>query len=135
MIAWKKFSSQYSGYDPEECNTKWNSFSSNHSGDTLKMASLVYWAKSDDINKYTQIMRETLAGKLNDTIFSKYACPEAHDKVNKVIYEYYKDQFISVNIQSAYLHLSTEELLNKYFCKLKMELCFLFLTNQIYPKE
>ena len=95
---WEKFSMLSDKYEESVCDKFWNSFRSDHSGDTLKIGSLVFWAKNDNMNKYIEIMRNTLAGKLNDTIFSKYAGPDAHDKINKVIYEFYKDQFISVNI-------------------------------------
>ena len=52
---WKEFSSQASSYNPDECDQKWNSIHSNHSGERLGIGSLMFWAKNDNEELFNMI--------------------------------------------------------------------------------
>ena len=98
---WKKFSSQYSGYDPEECNSKWNSINTNHTGDKLGIGSLKWWAKNDNEKKYEEVLKESLKISIEKSIDKG---PEAHHLIALVIQKYYEDQFICVDINDDWYY-------------------------------
>lgn len=106
LDSWKEFSALSDSYDEEACDRKWKSFNNYYDGQRLGLGSLKHWAKCDDNETYKQTLRESLSEKLNSTIFTKFAGPDAHFKVNEVIYKYFQDQFISVNIDDDWYHFN-----------------------------
>ena len=95
LDAWRDFSSQCSSYSESDCNKKWESINNNHSGASLGIGSLYYWSKNDNNAKYYRLMKESLRGKIEKSINFG---PDAHHLIGLVISGYYKNQFISVDI-------------------------------------
>ena len=103
---WKEFSMLYPSYkdgsSKRDCNVKWNSFNK-IDGPKLGIGSLKWWAKCDNEIMYTEIMKESLKGKINDSI---QAGSEAHFRINEVIHKYYESQFISVDINEDWYYFN-----------------------------
>ena len=103
LDSWKGFSSQASSYDPNECDTKWNSINTTHSGERLGIGSLMFWAKNDNEKMFLKAKNESLSTFIDKSV---RAGPDADYLVAKVIYEYYKDEFISVNVKDEWYHFN-----------------------------
>lgn len=106
LDSWKEFSALSDSYDEDACDRKWTSFNNHYDGQRLGLGSLKHWAKCDNEDAYKQTLRESLSEKLNSTIFTKFAGPDAHFKVNEVIFKYFENQFISVNIDDDWYHFN-----------------------------
>jgi P4 family phage/plasmid primase-like protien len=100
---WKEFSRQSSSYDPHVCDSKWESISSEHSGQRLGIASLFFWAKNDNEKMFLKAKNASLETFVDKSV---RAGPDADYLVAKVIYESYKDEFISVNVKDEWYHFS-----------------------------
>ena len=100
---WKMFSRQASSYDPNECDSKWASINTTHSGERLGIGSLMFWAKNDNEKMYIKAKNESLATFVDKSV---RAGPDADYLVSKVIYESYKDEFISVNVKDEWYNFS-----------------------------
>ena len=100
---WKEFSRQASSYDPHECDSKWESISNEHSGQRLGIGSLMFWAKNDNPNMFMKAKEASLSTYVDKSVRSG---PDADYLVAKVIYEYYKDEFISVNVKDEWYHFN-----------------------------
>ena len=100
---WKEFSRQASSYDPHECDDKWKSISNEHSGQRLGIGSLMFWAKNDNEEMFLKAKNASLETFVDKSV---RAGPDADYLVAKVIYEYYKDEFISVNVKDEWYHFS-----------------------------
>lgn len=98
LEAWDNFSKLADNYKAGECPKKWRSFKRIVNGPKLGKGSLKWWAKNDDPDNYKKILTDSLSEKIDATWKSKFAGPDAHYKVNQVIYSYFEDQFISVNL-------------------------------------
>ena len=103
LDSWKEFSSQASSYDPNECDTKWNSINTTHTGERLGIGSLMFWAKNDNEKMFLKAKNESLSTFIDKSV---RAGPDADYLVAKVIYEYYKDEFISVNVKDEWYHFN-----------------------------
>ena len=103
LDSWKGFSSQAPSYDPNECDTKWNSINTTHSGERLGIGSLMFWAKNDNEKMFLKAKNESLSTFIDKSV---RAGPDADYLVAKVIYEYYKDEFISVNVKDEWYHFN-----------------------------
>lgn len=100
---WKLFSSQCSSYDPIECETKWNSINPNHSGDRFGMGSLMYWAKNDNFEKFKEAKKNSLSALIDESV--KIGAGADH-LIAEIIYQYYKDEFISVNVKDEWFYFN-----------------------------
>jgi len=100
---WKEFSKQCSSYSENECNNKWRSINDTNSGVRLGIGSLMFWAKNDNEQGYYKAKNESLSTYMDR---SARGGAEADYLVAKVIHEYYKDEFISVNIKDEWFHFN-----------------------------
>ena len=96
---WKEFSMKYDSYadgsSKRDCDYKWKSINSNHSGEKLGIGSLKWWAKNDNETKYKKALKNSLKLQIERSIDKG---PEAHHCLALVIEKYYRDQFICVDI-------------------------------------
>ena len=103
FITWMKFSSQSSTFnfnDISEYYDMWKSFETRNS-DKLTSRSIMFWAKTDNFNKYQEIREETISYYIDltlESIMSKDKIGE-FDLAN-VLYQLYKDQFVCVSIKN-----------------------------------
>jgi len=100
---WKEFSRQSASYDPHVCDDKWESINNDHGGERLGIASLMFWAKNDNPNMFIKAKNESLTTFVDKSVRSG---ADADYLVAKVIYEYYKDEFISVNVKDEWYHFN-----------------------------
>ena len=100
---WKEFSRQCSSYDEQQCDYKWQSINSSHSGVRLGIGSLMFWAKDDDEKKYIEAKNASLATYIDKSV---RAGADADYLVAKVIHKYYEDEFISVNVKDEWYHFN-----------------------------
>ena len=100
---WKGFSSQASSYDSDECDTKWNSINSNHNGERLGIGSLIFWARNDNEKEFIKAKINSLKTFVHRSVSNG---ADADYLVAKVIYEKYKDEFISVNVKDEWFHFN-----------------------------
>ena len=100
---WKEFSKQCSSYSEQECNKKWQSINNSNSGVRLGIGSLMFWAKNDNEPKYYKAKNDSLSSYIHKSVSNG---AEADYLVSKVIYEYYKDEFISVNVKDEWFHFN-----------------------------
>ena len=100
---WKEFSKQSSSYNSNECDTKWMSINSSHSGVRLGIGSLMFWAKDDDEVGYIKAKNASLATYIDKSVRSG---ADADYLVAKVIHKYYEDEFISVNVKDEWFHFN-----------------------------
>ena len=103
LEAWKEFSRQASSYDPHICNDKWESINNDHGGERLGIASLMFWAKNDNPNMFIKAKEASLSTFIHNSVRNG---ADADYLVGKVIYEYYKDEFISVNVKDEWYHFN-----------------------------
>lgn len=100
---WKEFSRQVSSYDPNVCDDKWESINNDHGGERLGIASLMFWAKNDNPNMFIKAKEASLSTFIHNSVRNG---ADADYLVGKVIYEYYKDEFISVNVKDEWYHFN-----------------------------
>lgn len=100
---WKEFSRQASSYDPHVCNDKWESINNDHGGERLGIGSLMFWAKNDNEKMYLKAKGASLSTFIHNSARNG---ADADYLVGKVIYEYYKDEFISVNVKDEWYHFN-----------------------------
>ena len=100
---WKEFSRQASSYDPHVCDSKWEGISTEHSGQRLGIGSLMFWAKNDNEKMFLKAKGASLKIFVHESVRNG---ADADYLVAKVIYEYYKDEFISVNVKDEWYHFS-----------------------------
>ena len=103
LDSWKLFSSQAYSYNPNECDSKWNSINNSHSGERLGIGSLMFWAKNDNEKVFIKAKEESLSTFIHKSVTNG---ADADYLVSKVIYEYYKDEFISVNVKDEWFHFN-----------------------------
>ena len=103
LDSWKEFSSQASSYNPNECDTKWQSINNTHSGERVGKGSLHFWAKNDNEKMYIKAKEASLSTFIHKSVTNG---ADADYLVSKVIYEYYKDEFISVNVKDEWFHFN-----------------------------
>ena len=100
---WKLFSQQSSSYDDEECDRKWSSINSSHSGVRLGIGSLMFWAKDDNLFEFTKAKNASLATYIDKSV---RAGADADYLVALVIHKYYEKEFISVNVKDEWFHFN-----------------------------
>jgi len=104
---WKMFSNKYISYkdgsSKRNCDSKWESINNTHSGERLGIGSLMFWAKNDNEKMYLKAKNESLATFVDKSV---RAGPDADYLVAKLVYESYKDEFISVNVKDEWYHFS-----------------------------
>ena len=103
LDSWKEFSSQASSYNANECDTKWQSINNTHSGERVGKGSLHFWAKNDNEKMYIKAKEASLISFIHKSVTNG---ADADYLVSKVIYEYYKDEFISVNVKDEWFHFN-----------------------------
>jgi P4 family phage/plasmid primase-like protien len=99
--AWILFSKKWSLYhDDTECKKKWEEFTQSDCDNPLTISSLKYWARTDDFDKYKEVVRESLGDIMWTTTQGKKDQPTGpHADVANVIFHYYKDEFVCGNIR------------------------------------
>jgi P4 family phage/plasmid primase-like protien len=85
---WHEFSAKGSGYKPNECENKWNSFHFRIDGARLGIGSLRHWSATDDFEKF-----KTIEEKNIDTLLEHSAETGTENDVAQVIYAKYRDEF------------------------------------------
>ena len=95
LPAWIAFSKKWPLYnDSSECEKQWEWFDKNNNKQ-YTIASLHYWAKQDDYDKYEEIIRDSLSSLVHSSVGSE----GSHADVANVIYHYFKDCFVCSNIK------------------------------------
>ena len=100
---WKEFSRQAASYDPNVCDSKWQSINNDHGGERLGIGSLMFWAKNDNEKMYLKAKEASLSTFIHNSARNG---ADADYLVGKVIYEYYKDEFISVNVKDEWYYFN-----------------------------
>lgn len=100
---WKEFSSQSDSYNSGECDLKWNSINTTHSGTRLGIGSLMFWAKNDNEEEFIKAKNDSLKTYIHKSVRSG---ADADYLVSKVIHKYYEDEFISVNVKDEWFHFN-----------------------------
>ena len=103
---WQEFSMKYPSYadgtSKRDCKYKWKSFD-NYEGAKRGIASLKREAELDNSFMYKKVMNESLKTHVEKSVRSG---PDADYLVAKVVYERYKDEFISVNVKDEWFHFN-----------------------------
>ncbi|MBD23925.1 MAG: hypothetical protein CMG46_02825 [Candidatus Marinimicrobia bacterium] len=98
LPSWIAFSKKWSMYnDDSECNRQWEWFQRNNNRQ-ITIASLHFWAKQDDPEKYKEILRDSLE-KLVETSIKGDKSTGPHADVANVIYHYFNNCFVCANIK------------------------------------
>jgi len=103
FLTWIKFSSQSNTFnfnDIPEFYNMWKSFEVRNS-DKLTSRSIMFWAKTDNFDKYQEIRQETISYFIDltlESIVSKDKIGE-FDLAN-VLFQLYKDQFVCVSVKN-----------------------------------
>ena len=103
---WIQFSKKSESFKDGVCEGKWKTFNNSSNIAKLGKGSLKWWAKHDNEQKYKNVLKDSLNEKIDRTWKSKYAGPDSHYIVNEVIYTYFEDQFISVNISDDWYYFN-----------------------------
>lgn len=106
LETWQEFSMKYPSYadgtSKRDCKYKWKSFD-NYEGAKRGIASLKREAEMDNPTMYRKVMNESLKTHVEKSVRSG---PDADYLVAKVVYERYKDEFISVNVKDEWFHFN-----------------------------
>jgi len=106
LDTWKEFSMKYPSYadgtSKRDCSYKWKSFD-NYDGPKRGIRSLKIEAELDNPVLYEKIINDSLSTYMYNSAGSG---PNADYLVAKVVYERYKDEFISVNVKDEWFHFS-----------------------------
>ena len=106
LDTWQEFSMKYPSYadgsSKRDCKYKWKSFD-NYEGAKRGIASLKREAELDNLKMYEKVMNESLFTFVDKSVRGG---PNADYLVAKVVYERYKDEFISVNVKDEWFHFN-----------------------------
>ena len=106
LETWQEFSMKYPSYadgtSKRDCKYKWKSFD-NYEGAKRGIASLKREAEMDNPTMYRKVMNESLKTHVEKSVRSG---PDADYLVAKVVYERYKDEFISVNVKDEWFNFN-----------------------------
>lgn len=95
LPAWIAFSKKWAMFNNSaECEKQWLWFHKNNNHN-FTIGSLHYWAKTDDYDKWKNILRDSLSGLIHSSVSSS----GSHADVANVIYHYFKDCFVCANIK------------------------------------
>jgi P4 family phage/plasmid primase-like protien len=86
-----KFSKQSKKYEPGCCERIWKSSNINDSSYTLP--SLIFWAKQDDPDRFTELFKI----RMNELFAKAMSC--SHDDIANVLHEMYRNDFRCVDIK------------------------------------
>ena len=100
---WKLFSSKCSLYDPVECENKWESINDSYTGERLGMGSLMFWAKNDNETMFKKAKADSLSSLIDESV--KIGAGADHLIAN-IVYKYYEDEFISVNVKDDWYYFN-----------------------------
>ena len=103
FLTWLKFSTQSTSFkfcDVPELYNMWKNFDVKNN-DGLTNRSIMFWAKTDNINEYKKIRNETISYYIEETLKTMIM----KDKVAEfdlavVLYQLFKDQFVCVSIKN-----------------------------------
>jgi P4 family phage/plasmid primase-like protien len=97
FILWLAFSTQWSKFrvaDIRDCYDRWQGFNMNDPKG-LTRRSIMHWVKMDNYEKYADIRKNSVEFHINESLLY----PKCGDvDVAKILYEFYKDQFVCVSI-------------------------------------
>ena len=99
LDAWKLFSQQDDSYNPEECERKWISFNRIQDGQSLGMGSLIFWARTDNKDKYEEILKTEFEPHINQAIRKGAA---ADYLVALVVHKWFEKEFICVDVDNEW---------------------------------
>jgi len=100
---WKLFSSKCPLYDPVECENKWESINDSYTGERLGMGSLMFWAKNDNETMFKKAKADSLSSLIDESV--KIGAGADHLIAN-IVYKYYEDEFISVNVKDDWYYFN-----------------------------
>ena len=100
---WKLFSSKCPLYDPIECDKKWESINDSYNGERLGMGSLMFWAKNDNETMFKKAKADSLSSLIDESV--KIGAGADHLIAN-IVYKYYEDEFISVNVKDDWYYFN-----------------------------
>mgnify|MGYP001216901685 FL=1 len=100
---WKLFSSKCHLYDPVECDKKWESINDSYTGERLGMGSLMFWAKNDNETMFKKAKADSLSSLIDESV--KIGAGADHLIAN-IVYKYYEDEFISVNVKDEWYYFN-----------------------------
>lgn len=100
---WKLFSSKCHLYDPVECENKWESINDSYTGETYGMGSLMFWAKNDNEKMFKKAKADSLSSLIDESV--KIGAGADHLIAN-IVYKYYEDEFISVNVKDDWYYFN-----------------------------
>jgi P4 family phage/plasmid primase-like protien len=96
LDTWVEFSKIGSSYVEGECQKLWNKMRKDHMG----IGTLKWWAKQDNVNKYEDIINDSVAPLIDIAVRSD----GAHYDIAKVVQAIYKDEVKTVNKTMWYLY-------------------------------
>ena len=109
LQTWIAFSKKWSMYnDATECNKQWEWFQRNNNKQ-ITIASLHFWARQDDPDKYEEIKKESLENLVVLSIKGDKATGP-HADVANVIFHYFKDRFVCANIKDNLWYYFNEDI-------------------------
>ena len=94
--------------DATECNKQWEWFQRNNNKQ-ITIASLHFWARQDDPDKYEEIKKESLENLVVLSIKGDKATGP-HADVANVIFHYFKDRFVCANIKDNLWYYFNEDI-------------------------
>ena len=100
-----KYNSYANGSSKRDCDYKWKSFD-NYEGPKRGIASLKKEAELDNPELYKKVIKESLFTFIEKSVRSG---ADADYLVAKVVYERYKDEFISVNVKDEWFHFNKHQ--------------------------
>ena len=89
LNAWVEFSKISTTYIEGECQTLWDKMRKDHMG----MGTLRWWSKTDNLERYNEIIDESIIPLIDQSIRSD----GAHYDIAMVIYAQYKDEFKAIS--------------------------------------
>ena len=103
FLTWIKFSSQSSSFDFRDVETyynMWKLFDYKNS-DGLTNRSIMFWAKTDNLNSYKNIRKETISYYIEQTLESIINKDKVCEfDLANVLYQLCKDQFVCVSVKN-----------------------------------
>ena len=97
LLTWIKFSSQQEGFTFDTIDDlcrRWDEFSYD-SREGLKLASIIYWAKTDAPGLYSEVKRETVRYFMEETLNDA-----TEFDIANVLYHMFKDRFVCASIKN-----------------------------------
>lgn len=93
---WLEFSHQYEKYNQSESIAKWMSFGSRNDGEKLTKASLLYWSRESNFERFQEIERNNV-----DRLVDTAANTMREFDVAEIIHAKYRGEFVCSNYEKS----------------------------------